>query len=98
MDALKDPGTTHFSQLDIKRRTHGMETKDGGINVTTETHTDVTDPLSDSSIQHSVQRGLDSKGLARWKDRLKCLAGLEARRISRLVPDEKHAEGIWQNL
>ncbi len=62
MDALKDPGTTHFSQLDIKRRTHSIEIKDGGMNVTTETHTDVTDPLSTlPSNTASLQHGLASK-------------------------------------
>lgn len=95
VNPLKHPGTTQIPQLDVEKWGHQAETKAGDINVTTKEGSD-TSPSSDSTIQHDIPpTPILLKGrLANWNSRIEGLAGLEARGITRVLPEEKHAGGV----
>ncbi|KAI4234197.1 MAG: hypothetical protein L6R40_006856 [Gallowayella cf. fulva] len=85
---LKYPDT-QIPQLDPEKRGHEEEDiKAGDVNITTTSS-------SDPSVEHDIAPTpvLLRGRIARWNDKIEGLAGLEARGITRVLPEEKHGGG-----
>lgn len=76
MSCLNSPTIHQFAETDVE--------KQGGLNVTDIHAASTID--SETSI-HDAPPTLTGK-LARWNAKVEGLAGLEARRIKRVLPDE----------
>lgn len=89
MNPLNHPGGYQVPENDVEKR---GELKDASINVTL--------AGSDSLEQHDIPpTPTVLKGrLARWNDKMEGLGGLEARGISRVLPEEKHDMGVMGYL
>lgn len=87
MHQAKHPGTPH---VDIERQSHTVNKTTGDLHTLAETDTHTTDGSANSSIQHAIPT---TPVLLKGR-----LAGLEARGITRVPPDKKHAGGIRQYL
>ena len=97
MNPLHHPGTHQIPENDIEKR---GEIKSAEINVDANTGSDAfSDPTNiassfDSSTHHDIPPTPLLKGpLANWNAKVESLAGLEARGITRVLPEEKHAGG-----
>ena len=95
MDPLRHPGAHQIPENDVEKR---GELKDSSINVTTfgsDSPGDITKNSLNSSDQHDVPATpvLLKGRLARWNAKVEGLAGLEARGITRVLPEEKHGGG-----
>ncbi|KAL8677797.1 MAG: hypothetical protein Q9186_005804 [Xanthomendoza sp. 1 TL-2023] len=89
MDLPKHPGTAQLPQLDLEKSRQEEESKADDINISTTSSRDL-------SIQHDIPpTPILLKGrIARWNNKIEGLAGLEARGITRVLPEEKHAGGV----
>ena len=95
MNPLDHPGTNQIPNNDVEKL--GEESAE--INVTgagSDTSLDPTKnyPFFDSSNQHDIPPPVALNGrLAYWNAKVEGLAGLEARGITRVLPEEKHGGG-----
>ncbi|CAL8581171.1 Vitamin B6 transporter [Xanthoria parietina] len=87
-------------RVDVERQGHTEDKQIGDPHILAQTDTDTTDDSAHSSLQHDIPPTpvLLQGRLARWNDKIEGLAGLEARGITRVTSDEKHAAGIRQYL
>ncbi|KAL8644051.1 MAG: hypothetical protein Q9226_007962 [Calogaya cf. arnoldii] len=97
MHQAKYPDTRH---VDIERRSYTADKGAGKQDALAQTDTHTSDDSTNSSLQHDIPpTSVLLKGrLARWNEKIEGLAGLEARGIIRVLPDEKHAGGIRHYL
>ena len=97
MDALHHPGSHQIPEKDIEKQ---GEVTSVELNITANTESDslpvATNPSSSFNSSHQYEipptpalRGL----LAKWNAKVESLAGLEARGITRVLPEEKHGGG-----
>lgn len=92
-----DSAACQNSEVDVER---WVETKPAEINVSTKPHADSVGDLTNfppaqSSDEHDISPSPALKDkLGHWNAKVESLAGLEARGVSRVLPDEKHAGGI----
>ena len=100
MNPIKHPGTTRLPQLDVESQKQREAKENGEYELVTKTDTVVTNHSSESPTQPDIPiTPVILKGrFARWNDKIEGLAGLEARGITRVLPEEKHAAGIRQYL
>ena len=96
-----DPAARNNSEADVEK---WAESKPAGVNVSTKPHTDTVgnptnSPPNQSSDEYDIlpSPALKDK-LVYWNAKVESLAGLEARGISRVLHDEKHAGGIQDYL
>lgn len=88
---MNHPGAHHIPENDPEKR---GELKAGDVKVTTNTSSDKSPTLS-SLEQHDIAPTPQLKGaFARWNAKVECCAGLEARGITRVLPEEEHNGGI----
>ena len=74
----------------------GVDVEKGGEVRCVESDITTITPSSDSSDQHDIPHPPVLKGrLAKWNAKVESLAGLEARGIKRVLPEEKHECG-WR--
>ena len=94
MHQVPHPGAP---RVDIERQVHTKDKQFANPNILAQTD---TDDSANSSLQHDIPpTPVLLKGrLARWNDKIEGLAGLEARGITRVTSNEKHAAGIRQYL
>ena len=87
-------------RVDVERQGHTEDKQISDPHILAQTDTDTTDDSAHSSLQHDIPPTpvLLQGRLARWNDKIEGLAGLEARGITRVTSDEKHAAGIRQYL
>lgn len=95
MNPIKHPGTIRLSQLDVESQKQREAKEIGEFELVTKTDTVVTNQSSESPTQITTPVILKGR-FARWNDKIEGLAGLEARGITRVLPEEKHAAGIRQ--
>jgi Permease for cytosine/purines, uracil, thiamine, allantoin len=99
MNPLNHPGVHQIPQHDVEKR---GELKSTDVDVTTNTGCDTfRDATNTSSSDSSNQQDtrpitpvLLTGKLASWNAKVEGLAGLEARGITRVLPEEKHDGGI----
>ena len=92
MTPLSNPGALQTPKNDIEKR---GELKDSTIDVSTYGGDAHGDSLNSSSQGDIPPTPVLLKGrLARWNAKVEGLAGLEARGITRVLPEEKH-DGGW---
>ncbi|KAL8840480.1 MAG: hypothetical protein Q9176_003806 [Flavoplaca citrina] len=96
MNPIKHPGTTRLPQLDVESQKQREAKENGEYELVTKTDTVVTNQSSESPTQ--ITPVILKGRFARWNDKIEGLAGLEARGITRVLPEEKHAAGIRQYL
>ena len=84
MNSLKHPGAHKIPEKDVEKRGELVDS----VNVTTSSS--LTSEGHDIPPTPQVLRGR----FARWNDKVEGLAGLEARGITRVLPDEKHGGGL----
>lgn len=86
MNPLNHPRAHQISEDDVEKQ---GELKNAEVNVTTNSSS------IDYSDVHDIPPTPVLKGkLARWNAKVEGLAGLEARGITRVLPEEKHDGGI----
>ena len=100
MNPLSHPGTLQIPENDIEKR---GELKSTEVDVTAKagSDTDVANsPTLDSSTEHDIApTPVLLKGkLGEWNSKVENLAGLEARGITRVLPEEKHERGAYGYL
>lgn len=92
---LKHPAAHQNPETDVEKRGE-LNDKDADVNVSS-----FTGSNSDENTTHTSHSSLDAhdipptpivlKGrLKRWNDKIESFAGLEARGITRVLPEEKH--------
>ena len=96
MNPLNHPGAHQIPENDVEKR---GELKSAEINVSTNADSDTpgnTSPSVSTSDQHDIPTTpvLLKGKLAHWNAKVEGLAGLEARGITRVLPEEKHGGGI----
>lgn len=98
MNSLSHPDVHQIAQHDVEKlETHG-ELK-GDINVTTHTDSDLSHNAPDFHSSNIPPTPVLLKGkLARGNAKVEGLAGLEARGITRVLPEEKHGGGIREYM
>lgn len=100
MNSLRHSGALEMLENDVEKR---GEFKDSSVNVSTfdsKTPGDTTETSLSSSDEHDIPpTPVLLKGrLARWNAFVEGLAGLEARGIKRVLPEEKHDGGLMGYL
>ena len=95
MNSRSHPGAHHIPEHDVEKR---GELQEISINVSTiggDNGGDTVKHSLNSSDRHDIPPTHVLKGrLARWNAKVEGLAGLEARGITRVLPEEKHGGGL----
>lgn len=96
-----DSAPRQNSEVDVEK---WAESNPTDLKFSTKSHTNAVGDITNSSLIQSSSEpeisptlALKSK-LGCWNSRVESLAGLEARGISRVLPDEKHAGGMQDYL
>ena len=96
MNPLKHPGAKQIPELDIEKYAESQEPTEVKIAANTEISHIATSSLSlgHSAPHEIVPTPVLLKGkLGEWNEMIEGLAGLEARGITRVLPEEKHGGG-----
>ena len=90
---LNHPAPYQIPETDVEKRGE-LSGKDADINVSSFSNSDenTTDNSNSSIDAHDVPRTpvIFTGRLKRWNDKIEGLAGIEARGITRVLPEEKH--------
>lgn len=93
MNPLKHPGVSQIPKYDIEKQAQSKASTE--VNVTA-FPAGTNDTSFDGGAQHDIPREpvLFRGKLAEWNNKIEGLAGMEARGITRVLPEEKHEGGL----